>query len=116
MRLPYTVAKYQQAGPVAVGEIDNLPGCTQVAVFHSAWVSPEYRGKGYGEQAHVLRLHEATGMLYDYALCTVDAKNERQISLLTKFGWKCLDSFISTKTGHNVCIYGKLLTSKGGFD
>jgi predicted GNAT family acetyltransferase len=90
-----------------VGEIDNLPGCSQVAVFHSAFVHPDHRGSGYGAKAHTNRLQYAKHCLYDYTLCTVCSKNAAQIKILEENGWKKLDSFLSTKTGNIVFLYGK---------
>ncbi len=94
-----------------VGEIDNLPGSSQVAVFHSAFTHTAFRGHGYGAEGHVHRLGVAKDTLgYDYALCTVDKANTAQVALLIKHGWYRLDSFISTKTGHEVALYGRSLT------
>jgi RimJ/RimL family protein N-acetyltransferase len=92
----------------AFGEVDNLPGSSQVAVFHSAFVKPELQNKGYGSLAHEDRLLTAKHELgYDYALCTVDVSNAKQIKILVGFGWKELDTFKSSKTGHTVALYGR---------
>lgn len=89
------------------GEIDTLPGCTQVAVSHSVFAPVNQRGKGKGREAMHLRL----GMIYhdlgyDYVLCTVDSANERQKHILIQHGWRKLDFFKSTKTGHTVELWG----------
>ena len=58
------------------GEIDSLPGCTQVGVSHSVFCPPENRNKGRGTEANKRRLvfmkHDYG---YDYAVCTVDLNN-----------------------------------------
>jgi len=92
-----------------VGEIENLPGCSQVAVFHSVFVPVENRGRGEGSKGHQKRLEYARELLYNYAICTVDSTNLREVAILEKFGWKKLDCFNSFKTGHNVALYGKHL-------
>ena len=95
--------------PIACGTIDPLPGSSQVAVFHSAFVLPQYRNDGNGEQAHIGRLQAATDALYDYALVTIDGKNEAQKNILINNNWRCLDTFESSKTGHIVQIWGRRL-------
>lgn len=91
-----------------VGEIDSLPGCTQVGVSHSVFLPEAKRGLGLGDHANKMRLDLMRDELgYDYALCTVDVKNTAQLSVLNKNGWVRLSSFSSSKTGNTVAIYGK---------
>lgn len=97
--------RYQIDG--VYGEIDSLPGCTQVAVSHAVFLPPKERGKGKGTAANAKRLimmQEELG--YDYALCTVSADNHIQRELLQANHWMSLSSFYSRKTGHLVFIYG----------
>lgn len=90
-----------------IGEVDSLPGCSQVAVSHAVYVPMELRGKGLGKQANDSRLQFLKEHLgYDYTLCTVDMANEAQIKILIGNGWRFLDNFRSSKTGHLVGIYG----------
>lgn len=89
------------------GEIDSLPGCSQIAVSHAVFsVSPH---QGAGKKAHAERLAFLRSIGYDYALCTVDQENHRQLAILERFKWKCLDCFKSSKTTHMVGVYGKQL-------
>jgi ribosomal protein S18 acetylase RimI-like enzyme len=93
-------------------EIDSLPGCSQIAVSHSAFVKPEARGQGVGKDFHHERLRLMEKNLgYDYAICTVDMSNTPQIKILAAENWLFLGSFRSSKTGHFVGIYGKPLTN-----
>lgn len=94
----------------AFAEIDSLPGCSQIAVSHSAFVQPEYRRMGHGEDFHKerLRLMEKN-FGYDYALCTVDVRNTAQLAILARNGWTRFTSFESSKTGNTVAIYGRNL-------
>lgn len=93
-------------GPIH-GEITTMPGCTQVGISHA--VFSRKRGSGMAAEANKKRTDAMYEMGYDYALCTVDAANDAQIAILRKNGWECLDVFASTKTNHNVCLYGKAL-------
>jgi L-amino acid N-acyltransferase YncA len=91
----------------SVAEIDSLPGCSQVAVSHSAFTQPGLRGRGRGRMGNKTRLDYMKTLGYDYALCTIDVANEAQVSILKKNGWSRLDSFVSSKTGHDVALFGK---------
>jgi GNAT superfamily N-acetyltransferase len=95
------------ANELGAYEIDNLPGCSQVAVSNQAFVKVGFRGKGVGTKLHQERLKVIEDLGYDYALCTVDLSNTAQISILTKAEWLQIDSFVSSKTGHRVGIFGK---------
>ena len=94
---------------IACGSIDPLPGCSQMAVFHSAFVLPQYRGTGHSLKAHYERPHTAKEALYDAAVCTVDSSNKGQIRILENYGWKCVHTFNSSKTGHDVQMWVKNL-------
>lgn len=89
------------------GEITTLPGCSQIGVSHAVYSKDP--GKGNGKAANEARQKFMSDMGYDYALCTVDAANARQIAIMEKNGWTHLDGFLSSKTGHSVRIYGKRL-------
>ena len=97
---------------IGVGEIDNLPGSSQIAVFHSAFIRPDFRKGGHGFKAHVERLEKAIALGYDFAICTVDVTNAAQVKILEDNGWKLLQDFYSTKTTHRVLIYGLKLTKE----
>jgi hypothetical protein len=90
-----------------LGNIDALPGCSQIAVFHSVFVPLGQRRNGLGRVAHKMRLQSAKDLGYDVALCTVDLENEAQISILEENNWKQLTYFTSSKTGHKVGIFAK---------
>lgn len=95
--------------PIACGSIDDLPGCSQIAVFHSAFVLPEYRQSGHAKKAHYERLFKAKELLYDAAICTVDMNNLPQVHILADYGWKPVLQFVSSKTGHRVGLFGTYL-------
>lgn len=92
-----------------VGELDSLPGCTQVAVSHAVFVPASQRGQGKGKAANERRLRNAYDLGYDYIMCTSDAANVAQNQLLVANGWKSFDRFVSRKTGHTVLLWGKIL-------
>jgi len=95
------------ANQYGAGEVDNLPGCTQVAVNHSFFIYPKYRGKGIGSKNHEARLKRLAEMGYDYVICTVNTKNSAQVKILVKHGWSKLSMFTSSKTENSVAVYGR---------
>lgn len=92
-----------------IGEIDNLPGCDQIAVSHNVWLNHNLRGEGRGKNAHKNRLDTMQFLGYNYTICTVDMKNEAQLHILETNGWKKFDEFKSSKTGNTVGIFGRKL-------
>lgn len=90
-----------------ISEIDNLPGCSQIGVFHSVFIPPALRGKGSGSIAHAERLIEAEHLGYNCTLCTVNMDNQNQLKILYKNKWKFVHSFISDKTSNRVGIFVK---------
>jgi RimJ/RimL family protein N-acetyltransferase len=92
-----------------IGEIDNLPGCAQIAVSHGVFVLPDMRGQGLGGVAHEARLAEMRRLGYNYVLCTVDGANAAQVRIMQRFNWMWLDEFKSNKTEHTVRLYGRKL-------
>lgn len=88
-----------------IGEIDNLPGCSQVAVLHSVFT--RCRGIGLGKAAHKERLADVDILGYDATICTADSTNQPQLKILEANGWNKLAEFRSTKTGHLVGIWYK---------
>jgi len=90
-----------------VGELDTLPGCSQVAVSHSVFLESTNRGKGIGKEANELRKDIAFNQLrYDMMICTVDSTNQVQIAILKSNGWIYLTDFRSRKTKHLVELWG----------
>lgn len=90
-----------------ISEIDNLPGCSQVAVFHSVFVPIGLRKSGLGGKAHKARLDEARKLGYQMAVCTVSESNGPQKSILEDNEWKRVYVFASEKTGHLVGLWVK---------
>lgn len=89
-----------------IGEIDSLPGCTQIAVSHSVFLPVHHRGDGLGTEANKMRQRIAFEELgYDMMMCTIDSENKVQQRILTKNRWMCLTSFKSRKTGHIVEVW-----------
>lgn len=90
-------------------EISSFPGCNQLAISTHAFILPQYRGTGKGQEAHEQRLAKLREMHYDYAICTVKSTNEPQLAIMRKNGWKQLDEFFNRETNNRVFIFGKLL-------
>lgn len=89
-----------------IGEIDSLPGCTQIAVSHSVYLPVHPRGSGVGKSANSKRKQIVFDELgYDMMICTVDRKNETQRHILIENGWRCVTAFLSRKTGNAVELW-----------
>lgn len=89
-----------------ISRIDELIGCSQVAVFNSSFVfNKSNRGKGHGISAHEERIIEAIRLGYDAAICTVVSTNTAEIAILKKFGWRQVAEFHSSKTDNNVQLW-----------
>lgn len=91
-------------------EIDSVQGQSQVAHCHSFFVRAKMRGKG---NAHVLKRHQLERLAaehYDYATATVDASNEAQKRVLTKAGFRRLDTFTNSKTCGVTELWGRTVT------
>jgi L-amino acid N-acyltransferase YncA len=88
-----------------VGEISDMPGCPQVAVSHYVFMKDGEKGQGSGQKAHRERLRIMKDLGYDHAICTVVNSNEVEKHILDKQGWKRVDFFTSSKTGHLVEIF-----------
>lgn len=87
-------------------EIDTIPAQPQIAHCHGFFVIAERRGHG---NAHVLKRHQMERLAsehYDYATATVDASNEAQKCVLTKAGFRRLDTFSNSKTGSTTELWG----------
>lgn len=92
--------------PFGAYEIDSVPSQPQVAHCHGFFVRHELRGGGL---AHDLKCHQTAMLLrlgYDFATCTVCRSNERQKKVLDRAGWRCLASFVSSKAGEHVELWG----------
>lgn len=87
-----------------IGEIDSLPGCSQIAVFHSVF-NPTERQVGRGDLAHKARLDKARYLGYDLAMCTVNLENVAQGKILLNNSWRFIQGFKSSKTSHGVGLY-----------
>ncbi len=89
------------------GELDSLPGCSQVVVSHAVFKTGILPGEG--KAAHAERLAQMRALGWDYALCTVNIENKAQLAIMKRFQWKRLDGFTSDKTGNAIDLYGKQL-------
>jgi hypothetical protein len=107
MKLPITVTNSMGESQVVYGSISDFSGCDQIGISHSVFTKD--KKKGFGKLAHEKRLEKMKDLGYDYAMCTVVIGNDIQEHILKSFGWIVLDSFLSSKTGNTVNIYGKNL-------
>lgn len=93
-------------------EIDSLPSQPQVAHCHAFFVPKDLRGQGF---AHVMKIHQKATLAslgYDFATCTVCSSNAAQKKVLARAGWRSLASFVSSKTGEPVELWGANVIEK----
>lgn len=90
-------------------ELNPFPGCNQLVVSNHAYITPEWRGKGYGKEQHEQRLKNAKDMGYDCIVCTVHSSNDKEKTILSANGWKTVHAFKNRETGHQVEIWVKNL-------
>ena len=100
------------ATPVGAYEIDSVPSQPQVAHCHGFFVRHELRGGGL---AHTLKAEQNASLVqlgYDFATCTVCASNAAQKKVLARAGWRSLASFVSSKTGEQVELWGRAVRDR----
>ena len=88
-------------------ELNPFPGCNQVVISNHAFIAAEHRGMGLGKKQHTDRLEKIKELHYDYALCSVNASNRKEIHILNTNGWKLLDTFHNKETTNMVELWGK---------
>ena len=91
-------------------QLDDLPGCSQICVSHSAFVLPDARSKGYGDKYHKQRLQQMKDLHYECAIATVREGNVHQEMILNNNGWDKIHSITSKKTGNKVGIWIRNIT------
>jgi len=94
------------ATPVGVFEIDSVPSQPQVAHCHGFFVHRHLRGKGMAHRLKTQQNLMLSRLGYDFATCTVCRSNDRQKKVLARAGWRSLASFVSSKTGEPVELWG----------
>ena len=60
------------------GEIDSLPGCSQIAVSHAVFCAPEARNSSFGKQAHKERLQLLKKLGYEDKIDEIKKRRDYQ--------------------------------------
>jgi ribosomal protein S18 acetylase RimI-like enzyme len=82
----------------------SLPGTSEIEHIHGAYVNYNQRGKGLGDLYHLQRLEYFTDSDKTQLLtCVVNMRNEPQVKILRKYGWKFLHEFKSYD-GETLCL------------
>lgn len=87
-------------------EIDSIPSQRQIGHCHGLFVFPEYRGQGFGLKLKLHQMDTLRRFGYDYATCTVDSQNEKQLKILSKLGWNKLSEFKNDRNGSVTQVWG----------
>lgn len=88
-------------------EVTSLPSQVQIAVCHGFFVKEESRGK---KKSHELKQHQIdllNELGYDLAICTVAAGNHKQKTVLSRAGWRCVESFYNTRLSERTELWTK---------
>ena len=94
------------ATPVGAYEIESVPSQPQVAHCHGVFVHRHLRGHGMAHRLKTQQMGTLSRLGYDFATCTVCASNAAQKKVLARAGWRSLASFVSSKTGEQVELWG----------
>lgn len=94
------------ATPFGAFHIDPMPAQPQIALCTGFFIAEQHRGKGHGHSLKQSQMYQLVSNHYDYAICTVDASNNRQKSVLHKAGWTYLHQFDNKKTGTTTEVWG----------
>ena len=94
------------ATPVGAYEIESVPSQPQVAHCHGFFVHRHLRGNGMAHRLKTQQMGTLSRLGYDFATCTVCASNAAQKKVLARAGWRSLASFVSSKTGEQVELWG----------
>lgn len=100
------------ATPAGVFEIDSVPAQPQVAHCHGFFVHRHLRGKGMAHRLKTQQMGTLFRLGYDFATCTVCASNAAQKKVLARAGWRSLASFVSSKTGEQVELWGRAVRDR----
>jgi L-amino acid N-acyltransferase YncA len=101
--------RWSNAAKTAFAEFTVLPGCPFIAHIHGAYVLPEHRNSGLGARAHLERLHLLRALGFTVALCTVNTKNEAELSILLKHDWQQWGTFNSPNNDSSVVLCSRSL-------
>lgn len=76
-------------------KLTTIPGNNSVAISHDVYIFPASRGKGIGQLQHLNRLQWARDNGLTYLMATVEADNSKQIHIMAKSGWRCVDRYFN---------------------
>jgi ribosomal protein S18 acetylase RimI-like enzyme len=93
---------------VAHFNYDSLNAAPGLIHSHSAWIHPDYRGKGIGRLLRELKDDCVKQYNGGIILCTVHQANAKQIHLLETCGWKRMFSYTNYKKCNHIYLYVKL--------
>jgi RimJ/RimL family protein N-acetyltransferase len=86
-------------------EFNTFPGCAQLIVSNHAFIQPDKRGKGFGQEQQRVKLDMAAELGYNCIICTVQASNKVEKHILAKNNWKYCHTFYNTATQCSIEIW-----------
>lgn len=94
---------------ISSSTLTQMPGCCGMCVSTGAVVRKDLRGNGIGNIMAELRIAVARKLNYSAMICTDVAKNTPQQSILAKFGYERVFSFVNRRTKNEVLTHMRLL-------
>jgi len=89
--------------------LKELPGCCGVMVSYNTRVNNAYRGKGINSFLQGIKEKIAKNNGYSILMATTIDINLAEVHILEKFGWKCINKFLNSRTNNTVKIFTKNL-------
>ena len=108
IRLDILENKKRVAGFQLVEQVN----CCGVIVSTRTYVYNSVKDMGYAQEMMELKIALAKEFGYSAMLATVVMKNEAEVHILEKFGWKCGETFVNTRSKNELGIF-TLLLNKG---
>lgn len=97
---------------VAGFQLIEQTNCCGILVSTRTYVYSSAKDQGYAKEMMGLKIELAKEFGYSAMLATVVMKNEAEVHILEKFGWKCKETFVNTRSENELGIF-TLLLNKG---
>lgn len=95
----------EQDWRVAGFQLVEQVNCCGVLVSTRTYVHDRVKDEGYAQEMMELKIALAREFGYSAMLATVVMKNEAEVHILEKFGWKCGETFTNARTKNLLGIF-----------
>jgi hypothetical protein len=88
-------------------KLQELTGCCKYLVSTNTYISQSLRSRGLSYKLQQIKNKIAVMFDYTTLMCTVVNNNTRELNVLHKSGWKCIDEGVNKRTNNNVLMFVK---------